>query len=94
MKKLFYKIKKDSSFKKIFFITVVSILWIFGVIVSNKSINGNLFASVTRLNARITKSTCNDTDGGINYWDKWVITVVENGHTRTETDSCNSNWTL
>ena len=40
------------------------------------------------------QDTCVDTDDGINYEEKWIITVVINWYQRVEEDSCNSNGTL
>ena len=39
-------------------------------------------------------SSCNDTDGGKEYAIQGNITVVQDGKTRVEMDSCNPDGTL
>lgn len=96
LKHFISRFKKERNFRKrTIVISIISIVGILSLIFLVKNTNDTLFASVIRVNSRVfTKNTCNDTDGGIVYSDKWTITVVENWNTRIETDTCNSNGTL
>ncbi len=97
LKKLIKKLTtKFSSRKKIIVLWAIGIVWILSLVFVVKA-GVDMSASIMQLLKKpIVKqlSTCNDTDGGSNYTTQGTITVVENGNTRIEMDSCNPDGTL
>lgn len=102
-KRFIKHIKKNFSFrKKVIVFGGLGILIFFGGIIATNS--DSMFSSVLNLSkiaqqrkldfSQKKKNTCIDTDGGIDYQEKWTITVIISWYQRVEQDSCNSNGTL
>jgi len=101
---------KEFSFKKnVLLVSSVSLVALIALVLLVKTVGTNLSASVLQMNnlgqataskAKVlqlksgTGNSCNDTDGGKNYSVKWIITVFIDGYSRTEQDTCNTDWTL
>jgi hypothetical protein len=85
------KFKTNFSFRKrVLLIWGISIFLILTIVLVAK--DTNLSASVLSLSTKKQVKqlgTCTDTDGWINYVTKGIITVVTNGYTRVEQDTCN-----
>lgn len=101
-------VKKNFFLKKklIIFGGLGILILVGGIIVANSD---SMFSSVLNLTKiaqqrkldfsekqkiPLIKNTCIDTDGGIDYEEKWTITVVVSWYQRVEQDSCNPNGTL